>query len=276
MSGNKHIEKKVLQQVAENNYTLRKKWKVPRTIAITSDRCASTQVPGKGRDPIISFSTLSTGDAILAMSKNPQRRICALNFANGEQVGGGYKTGATAQEEDLCRRIPTLYTTLLNASKAGLYPFGPCTLVSIASPGKYSDVLVTRGLVVARGSVEQGYALLGRNEEATVALVTAAAPNINFAKEVSNPELMYKTIKAIFVAPRIEDSGLNTLILGAWGCGAFGGNPKEISELFARALKENLGRLYDEIHFAIPEGRNAESFRKTLQQHNLNFTPLRA
>ena len=35
-----------------------------------------------------------------------------LNFANAHHAGGGYLRGARAQEEDLCRLMPTLYTAL--------------------------------------------------------------------------------------------------------------------------------------------------------------------
>merc|ERR1719188_1403099 len=100
-----------------------------------------------------------------------------------------------------------------------------------------------------------------------VSLVTAAAPNTNFADEVRDEELMYKTVQAIFAAPRIQEPRTECLVLGAWGCGAYGGNPADIVELFARALKEGLGNLYKQVHFAIPQsnpgaaGCNADVFR---------------
>jgi uncharacterized protein (TIGR02452 family) len=280
-SGDKHRDKKVLAQVAQSNYGLRFKWKVPRTNAVTYQQCKASRVQGKGKDPVVSFSTLSTADAVLALASGPngrQRRLCALNFANGEHVGGGYKNGATAQEEDLCRRIPSLYTSLYNASKAGLYPFGPCTADSASRPNKYCDVLYTKGLVIGRANIEMGYRLLSPSEQVTFSLVTAAAPNVNFANEIYDLELIAKTINSIFVAPRLEEPNVNTLILGAWGCGAFGCRPEDIADLFGRALASGgMGRLYDEIHFAMldPEGHTAAVFRKALQKHGVKVTDLR-
>merc|ERR1711971_1398594 len=112
-------------------------------------------------------------------------------------------------------------------------------------------------------------------EQATVSLVSAAAPNIKFAQDIHDLELMYSTVKAIFVAPLLEEPGVNTLILGAWGCGAFGCDPENISVLFARAFSEGLGRLYDEVHFAVPGGQNADVFRATLDKHKLNVKDLK-
>ena len=45
-------------------------------------------------------------------------KVAALSFANSRRVGGGYKTGALAQEEDLCRVMPMLYSQL----KKLIYP----------------------------------------------------------------------------------------------------------------------------------------------------------
>merc|ERR1712232_1390818 len=157
--------------------------------------------------------------------------------------------GATAQEEDLCRQCPTLYSTLHKAHKDGMYPFGPCTWKSKRDPGKYSDVLYTQGLTVARDGMETGYNLLPREKEVTVSLISAAAPNVRFAKEHADPQLLYKTIQSIFTAPRMIEPEVDTLILGAFGCGAFGNDPKEVAQLFVQGLiKDNYGMLYKEIH----------------------------
>ena len=216
------------------------------------------------------------------MGRQPGHVVCALNFANGVRVGGGYKTGAVAQEEDLCRRLPSLYSSLLQAERQGLYPFGPGTCASRREPRRYSDVLYTPDLVVARTGQEGGFALLPPSEQASGALVTAAAPNVNFAKELYDLDLMYDTVRTAFLAPRLAQPETTTLVLGAWGCGAFGGNPHEISELFARALlSEDLRRLYREVHFAIPTYAagdvNARVFKETLLRNGIELreTPAR-
>merc|ERR1712224_11080 len=125
-----------------------------------------------------------------------------MNFANGtrEHVGGGYKNGAEAQEEDLCRRIPTLYTSLNNGLRANLYPFGPSTCKRRESPNQYSDVLYTDGLVLARHNVGEGYELLPKDQQVLCALVTAAAPNIK-SGEVYDDELVYRAIQNVFITP---------------------------------------------------------------------------
>eukprot|EP00812_Abedinium_dasypus_P011281 NODE_4849_length_634_cov_318.291883.p1 GENE.NODE_4849_length_634_cov_318.291883~~NODE_4849_length_634_cov_318.291883.p1 ORF type:complete len:149 (-),score=53.70 NODE_4849_length_634_cov_318.291883:142-588(-) len=143
---------------------------------------------------------------------------------------------------------------------------------------KYSDVLFTQGLVVARASEERGYAWLPEAQRTTVSLVTAAAPNIRFASEISARELLMNTMQSIFVAPAQKQPEVTTLILGAFGCGAFGGDPAEISALFVDAIKgRKLGRLYREVHFAIPklpDATNAEAFRTTFRNEKVAFKEL--
>lgn len=264
-------DRKLRAEVAEMNYKMRNSFgAVPSCSYVSFEEIlrSRTKVGAMCQAPKITFSKWSTADALLRFA-SLGRIPCALNFANGEQVGGGYKTGALAQEEDLCRRLPNLYTSLLNAKRDGMYPFGPCTCRTPDRPAKYSDVLFTSDLVVARAAEEKGFELLPREQQVKISLVTAAAPNINFAKEVYDLRLMRNTVEAIFIAPKLQRKDMNTLILGAWGCGAFGGDPRDISELFASVIHD-MGQLYEEVHFAIPGGRsgpNGKVFWETLSKH---------
>mmetsp|Transcript_47437 Transcript_47437/g.91693 ORF Transcript_47437/g.91693 Transcript_47437/m.91693 type:complete len:324 (-) Transcript_47437:19-990(-) len=259
--------KKTLAEVAEDNYKLRACWRVPRTVAISYDQCIDYAARGgRGKPAEISFSTMDTIEAMLHFAADRRRVVCALNFANGKDVGGGYKNGSTAQEEDLCRRIPALYTSLYRAAKDGMYPFGPSTCSSVDAPEKYADVLYTANLIVAREGEEGGFGVLPRERQVQVSLVAAAAPNMRFANDINDPELIYRTIQTIFLAPRMIQKEVTTLILGAWGCGAFGGQPAEIAQLFVQALiRDNLGQSYRDIHFAIPRtcptDANYDTFR---------------
>lgn len=275
----------MLREVSEHNYVIRDMFPPPRTLLVTHQQCARTRVQGTGRDPQVSFSEMTTADAIHYFGlrlKSNRKRVCALNFANGSQVGGGYKTGAQAQEEDLCRRMPGLYTTLFNAkSRDVLYPFGPCTCTSSRDPQKYSDVLWTQDVQLARKAQEDGFAILPHEQQVLVSVVSAAAPNIRFADppEIADINLMYNTVKAIFIAPAMMQPEVSVLILGAWGCGAFGGNPNDVSGLFCRALRDDgLGRFYEHVHFAVPRAAekpdNWAIFREALRTHAISVTEI--
>lgn len=274
--------KSILKEVSENNYALRNQWRVPRTVLVPLETCLKSRATGMGTDPQITFSKMTTADALMWFAeKSPSRKVVGLNFANGQNVGGGYKNGAIAQEEDLCRRMPTLYTSLYNAKREGLYPFGPCTCNSPSLPAKYSDVLWTPEVCIGRANESFGYQLLEKHQQVHVSLVAAAAPNLKFADppEPYDKTLMQNSVKAILLAPLIHQRDTSTIILGAWGCGAFGCDPTDIAELFVNALvTERLGRLYEEVHFAIPEfevqDQNGHIFREVFRKHNVKFKEL--
>lgn len=63
------------------------------------------------------------------------------------------------------------------------------------------------------------------------------------------------------------ENGHKNLILGAWGCGAFGNKPDDVSGYFKKVITdEGYGRLFDNICFAIygkEDGRNYLAFKKT-------------
>ncbi len=66
------------------------------------------------------------------------------------------------------------------------------------------------------------------------------------------------------------DKGYKNLVLGAWGCGAFGNKPEDVSEYFRIVLfDEGYGKYFDEVCFAIygcEDGKNITAFRSTLEK----------
>lgn len=271
--------RKFRQVAIENKSICREQaWNHPPTWSeVTAGRIAPPSIATGQTKPTVYFSQEDTVSAILTAHDKgfKNKGIVALNFANGKTVGGGYKNGASAQEEDLCRAIPELYPSLCGAKAKGLYPFGPSAFSK--KPiifGKrrwrllYSTVLRTRNLKVQRDS---RFKLLPKHKHRLVSLVHAAAPNINFAKDEVNEGLLKAMIRGM-LAPSPDDPR-SVLILGAWGCGAFGGDPKLMSRLFKECIKElslpGGGPCFSHIWFAIPSGRNYEVFFDTFS----NFRP---
>lgn len=53
--------------------------------------------------------------------------------------------------------------------------------------------------------------------------------------------------------------GHDTLVLGAWGCGAFKNDPEEIAELFQRALDGPFRGVFALVHFAVLDDRGGRT-----------------
>jgi len=277
-TGDRYCFKPVFKEVAEHNYQIRHVWRVNRTEYMKWNPENMKRITRLGQEPAITFSSMTTADALLHYA-HAGKRVCGLNFAHGTNIGGGYKNGAVAQEEDLCRRIPSLYTSLFTAKNEGFVPYGPTTARSRNDPQRYCDVLWTPGMVVARTGEVDGFSILPTDQQVTVSLVSGAAPNLKFGKppEFFDPDLVRAAIQNVFVVGRWREPEVNVLILGAWGCGAFGCDPRTMGELFAKVLAEDqLGFLYEEVHFAIPAygDSNADDFKAAFKAAGLPFREL--
>lgn len=66
-----------------------------------------------------------------------------------------------------------------------------------------------------------------------------------------------------FVLDIAKDNGISTLILGAYGCGVFGQDAKEVAEIFKEYLSTT-HKCFEKVIFAIPRGRdkNLEEFER--------------
>lgn len=187
--------------------------------------------------------------------------VALLNFASGRNPGGGFLNGAKAQEEDLCR-CSGLYPTLLRhpayyeanrSQNSMLY-----TDYAIFSP----DVPFFR----LRGTGDF------LEEPFECGVITAPAPNSGPHLDRGGNESDLETCFArrwLNVLAIARDQGVTNVLLGAWGCGAFRGDP-EMSARTARQAIEVIGPAFEKIVFAIPNtGKrskaNYEMFRQTLR-----------
>ena len=184
------------------------------------------------------------------LSVNPDAKpVLVLNFANPVNIGGGVYKGARAQEEDLCRRSSLLVSLESeHASRYYRYNRGLRTYMG-------SDAMIFSPQVEVFRDEFGGL----MEEMSVVAVLTCAAPMVTHGLEGMSEEgyrkMFYNRIAGILRCAAYF--GYDRLILGAWGCGAFGNDAEMVSDLFRDALKElyrNDGELFRKIDFAVRSG----------------------
>jgi uncharacterized protein (TIGR02452 family) len=179
-------------------------------------------------------------------------RPLALNFANGIQPGGGFLGGARAQEEVLCRSS-ALYKTL-NGDPMYRHHGGrslpDSTEWAILSP----DVPVFR--------TDAGETL---DEPWLLSFITCAAPVARSVGQPAAGDLLERRIRRVLAIASAH--GYESLVLGAWGCGAFGNDPVRTARDFRHALESDFSGHFSDIVFAVtdwsPERKTLGPFRDT-------------
>jgi uncharacterized protein (TIGR02452 family) len=183
-----------------------------------------------------------------------------LNFASARNPGGGFLGGAKAQEEDLCRC-------------SGLYPTLLTQPVYYDVNRKQRSLLYTDHAIYSPGV--PFFRIRGTGElletPFRVGVITMPAPNTGPYLE-REPE-GHAALEAAFlrrwrcVIAIACEREVKTLVLGAWGCGAFRGDPEMAARTAAQALGD-LGASLSRVRFAIPtggrSGENLEVFRRVL------------
>jgi len=177
-------------------------------------------------------------------------RPLALNFANGIDPGGGFLSGARAQEEVLCRSS-ALYATLVGDEMYEAHrerPRPDSTDWAIYSP----DVPVFRR--------DEGTEL---SVPWPLSFITCAAP---YAPAIGQPDsgnLLRKRIHRVLAIAQAYRH--QALVLGAWGCGAFGNDPSRTAQAFRDTLENEFAGAFSDIAFAVtdwsPERKTLGPFR---------------
>ena len=202
---------------------------------------------------VVEYAEKTTLQAVMDLSIDmgdyKQFNGAALNFASATMPGGGFMAGASAQEESLCRSS-VLYFSL--ATVPQFYENG-----NNDHPFYSPETLFTKNVSFIKNDAGD---LL---EKPVVANILTAAAPYAVGVELDEYEKDYEPLFVEKLQQVLRVAGLHKqrhLILGAWGCGAFGNPIKNVARIFKESLPAH--SLYiDKVTFAIPDKEKLEAFR---------------
>lgn len=160
-------------------------------------------------------------------------RVAVLNFANPVNPGGGVESGAMAQEECLCRSS-NLYTCL----RAGHLYDEYYDYHSKLNNHFYSDRLIySRDVTVFKDDNAIPVAL-PRENWFNVDVITCAAPYLGGVK-YTNPTVLRHLFQGRIrnILEAALDNKADTIVLGAFGCGAFKNPAWLVAEEFKSVIE---------------------------------------
>jgi uncharacterized protein (TIGR02452 family) len=189
----------------------------------------------------------------------PGGTVAALNFASARHPGGGFLTGAKAQEEDLCRKT-LLFWCLLAA------PDYYAAHQRARDPFYSHRLIYSPGVPIIRDNHNRTTAPM-----VTVDMITCAAPNAGVIQRY-RPELVGQVPATLVersgtVLEAAARHGARRLVLGAWGCGVFRNDPRQVAAAFRTHLTGDgaYRDVFEHVTFAVldrsAQQRNLGAFR---------------
>ena len=206
-------------------------------------------------------------------------RVAVHNFASASNPGGGVVRGSGAQEECLCR-CSTLYFDLdVKEMWDGFY--NPHR--AAADPIHNDDLIYTPDVIVFKTDTSNPK-LMPESEWYKVDVVTCAAPNLKsnptniFNPGDGNKQVIVKDNELLAIHEkrlrRILDvaanNGVEAIILGAFGCGAFKNKPEVVALAAKNVIKDYL-HAFKVIEYAVycrpNDDRNYKVFERNMKDY---------
>ncbi|KAI1800773.1 hypothetical protein F4811DRAFT_564467 [Daldinia bambusicola] len=182
---------------------------------------------------------------------NTTARVGVLNMASPLSAGGGFLNGASSQEESLCMRstlLPSLRDEFYRLPELGVV-FTPDVLVF----PEEEEVLPKRD----RWFVDVASAAMIRIPEIDVDAESGFARYASAADR----ELAVRKVRAVLRV--FAAKGVRRVVLGAWGCGAYGNPVGEIAKAWRKKKKESDSdswECFEHVVFAIKDQGMAQAF----------------
>lgn len=193
----------------------------------------------------------------LAAEEGEAVHIGLLNFASAKNPGGGFRSGAQAQEEALARA-------------SGLFP----CLEQFEHDMYAANKRDPRGALYSDDMIFSPSVPFFRDDDGRLlraplccSVITAPAVNCSAMKIAEDarraPEVMQARavrVLQLALARRVE-----VLILGAWGCGVFKNDPRFVARIFGDALRRApFAGAFRRVVFPVPDAHMEAAFAEVL------------
>jgi uncharacterized protein (TIGR02452 family) len=195
---------------------------------------------------VVNESTLAAARRLVEAG----HRVCALNFASAKNPGGGWLSGARAQEESLARSSGLVHCIAGNP----MYEFHRQRRDTL-----YSDYAIySPDVPVFR---DEGELL---EKPYLCAFITCAAVNAGAmrghrsGRHSEIHRAMEERVEKVLAIAAVHEH--DALVLGAWGCGVFANDPGEIAGLFRQALHGRWCETFARVVFAILDWSDERRF----------------
>lgn len=208
----------------------------------------------------------------------PAPKIAILNFASATKPGGGFLSGAQAQEESIARSS-TLYPSLMTDVAQQFYKGH----TRGQKNGFYSHAMVYSPAVVVFRDDAGAWA-----EPLELGVLTSAAVNAGVVRGRADADGVERKIEDAMrermgrILFLFENQRATSLVLGSFGTGVFKNDVGTVANLWADLLLVDGARFkasFEHVVFAIVGRGTFVEFRRVFEERNRSepgFTPVRA
>lgn len=208
-----------------------------------------------------------------------ENHVAVHNFASASNPGGGVVNGASAQEECLCRCSGLYFCLNSPIMWDGFYK----PHRDAHDPIHNDDIIYTPGVTVFKTDTASPQ-LMNESEWYDVDVITCAAPNLRdqpsnrYNTGDGNKQVVMKDKDLLALHEKklrrilevVLSEGCDTVILGAFGCGAFQNNPEVVALANKNVIKDYL-HAFKNIEFAVycspRDDRNFKIFERVLKPY---------
>ncbi|CAK5281693.1 unnamed protein product [Mycena citricolor] len=200
----------------------------------------------------------STIQGLRFCAREPRGKVGVLNFASATRPGGGFLSGASAQEESLARSS-NLYSSLMSPAGQRFYH----THTHVTKSKFYTHAMVFTHSVTFMRDDDGTWAAPATADVLTSCAVNAGVVRQRSANESDIEEAIEEVMKERMgrLLCIFKQNGIEDVILGSFGTGVFRNNVATVAKLWIELLDSRFRRSFRRVVFAIIDEKTFAVFR---------------